>query len=165
MRILEKIQNRILQGEELDRWLARWRFKSLKIVFTNGCFDILHRGHIEYLARAAAKGDVMIIGLNSDASVTRLKGKGRPVHDQYSRALALAALRFVDGVVIFDEDTPLNLIKAIKPDVLAKGTDYEMNEIVGAEEVMSWGGTVERVDLVEGYSTTKSIDSLASSEE
>jgi D-glycero-beta-D-manno-heptose 1-phosphate adenylyltransferase len=146
-----------MAGDELQQWLALWRFKSKTIVFTNGCFDVLHRGHIEYLASAASEGDILVIGLNSDASVTRLKGPGRPVHDQYSRALALASLRFVEAVVIFDEDTPLQLIQEVRPDVLAKGADYEIADIVGAADVMSWGGRVVQVDLVEGYSSSRAI--------
>ena len=132
--------------------LSHWQ--GLKVVFTNGCFDILHRGHVEYLSKAADMGDVLVVGLNTDASVKRLKGEGRPVNDEQARALVLASLSFVDAVVFFDEDTPYELIKAVHPDVLVKGADYEPEEIVGYDIVTSYGGKVKTVPLVEGYSTT-----------
>lgn len=131
------------------------RSQGLRVVFTNGCFDILHRGHVEYLAKAADMGDVLVVGLNTDASVRRLKGDGRPVNNEEARALVLASLSFVDAVVLFDEDTPYELIKAIHPDVLVKGADYKPEEIVGYDIVTSYGGTVVTVPLVEGFSTTK----------
>ena len=127
----------------------------MKVVFTNGCFDILHRGHIEYLSKAADMGDVLVVGLNTDASVKRLKGEGRPVNHEEARALVLSSLSFVDAVVLFDEDTPYELIKAVHPDVLVKGADYKVEDIVGYDIVTSYGGTVTTVPLVEGYSTTK----------
>ena len=138
----------------LTSHLSRWREQGLRIVFTNGCFDILHRGHVEYLSKAADMGDVLVVGLNTDASVKRLKGEGRPVNDQEARAIVLASLSCVDAVALFDEDTPYELIKAVRPDVLVKGADYKPEEIVGYDIVTSYGGKVETVPLVEGYSTT-----------
>ena len=135
-----------------------FRSQGLKVVFTNGCFDILHRGHVEYLSKAADMGDVLVVGLNTDASVKRLKGEGRPINDEQARALVLASLSFVDAVVLFDEDTPYELIKAIRPDVLVKGADYKPEEIVGYDIVTSYGGKVETVPLVEGYSTTQLLN-------
>ena len=132
-----------------------------KVVFTNGCFDILHRGHVEYLAKAADMGDVLVVGLNTDASVRRLKGESRPINNQEARALVLASLSFVDAVVLFDEDTPYELIKAVRPDVLVKGADYKPEEIVGYDIVTSYGGKVEVVDLVEGYSTTQLLSLIS----
>ncbi|MEG1909356.1 MAG: D-glycero-beta-D-manno-heptose 1-phosphate adenylyltransferase, partial [Bacteroidales bacterium] len=142
MNTLEFLQSKIKSGLTLERQLAYWRFRNEKIVFTNGCFDLLHPGHIEYLAKASDLGDVLIIGLNTDASVKRLKGEGRPIQNQEARALVLAALGNVNGVVFFDEDTPLELIKQIQPDVLVKGGDYEVKDIVGYEEVKAKGGQV-----------------------
>ena len=131
-----------------------------KIVFSNGCFDILHRGHVEYLSKAADLGDVLIIGLNTDASVRRLKGESRPVNGQESRALLLAALSFVDAVVFFDEDTPYNLINKVQPDVLVKGKDYKPEDVVGYDIVTSKGGKVITIDLVDGFSTTNIINKI-----
>jgi rfaE bifunctional protein nucleotidyltransferase chain/domain len=135
-----------------------WKFQSRKIVFTNGCFDILHRGHIEYLSKARDLGDVLIIGLNTDASVKRIKGGNRPVQDETSRAMILASLRFVEAIVLFDEDTPYNLISLVKPDVLVKGGDYTEETIVGADIVKASGGEVVTVPLTEGYSTTQILN-------
>jgi rfaE bifunctional protein nucleotidyltransferase chain/domain len=132
-----------------------WRLFKKKIVFTNGCFDILHRGHLEYLSQARDRGDLLIIGVNSDASVKRIKGEGRPVQDETSRALTLASLRFVEAIILFDEDTPYELIKIVKPDVLVKGGDYNENTIVGADIVRANGGDVVVIPLVQGYSTTE----------
>ncbi|MCX5841791.1 MAG: D-glycero-beta-D-manno-heptose 1-phosphate adenylyltransferase [Deltaproteobacteria bacterium] len=150
----DSIQAKILNEKSLGFWLARMRFKNRKIVFTNGCFDILHPGHIFYLSKAADSGDVLIIGLNSDASVKKLKGEGRPVMDQYSRAMLLASLCFVSAVVLFEEDTPYRLIQAIQPDILVKGSDYKAEEIVGYDIVKSRGGEVLTIDFVEGYSSS-----------
>lgn len=155
METLQLIKNKIFQFSTLSSQLSAFSSQGLKVVFTNGCFDILHRGHVEYLAKAADMGDVLVVGLNTDASVKRLKGKGRPVNNEEARALVLASLSFVDAVVLFDEDTPYELIKAIHPDVLVKGADYKPEEIVGYDIVTSYGGTVTTVPLVEGYSTTK----------
>ena len=134
--------------------------KNKKIVFTNGCFDVLHSGHITYLNKAAEYGDVLIVGLNSDSSVKRIKGPDRPLNNQEDRALTLSALMVVDFVIIFDEDTPLNLIKTIRPDVLIKGADYSIDEIVGAKETIENGGTVKTIELVEGKSSTDIIEKL-----
>lgn len=137
--------------------VARWKAKGLKVGFTNGCFDILHKGHVAYLAQARAWCDRLIVGLNSDDSVRKLKGEGRPVNDLESRALVLAGLGSVDLVVPFEEDTPLRLIEAARPDVLIKGADYAESEVVGAAEVRSWGGEVKLAEIVQGYSTTAAI--------
>lgn len=131
-----------------------------KIVFTNGCFDILHRGHITYLARARQLGDLLVVGLNSDASVRRLKGPERPVNDERSRALLLAALEMVDYVVLFEEDTPYNLILKVKPDLLVKGGDYDIHNIVGADFVRQRGGEVRTIPFVQGFSSSSIIDHL-----
>lgn len=131
-----------------------WQFFEQKIVFTNGCFDILHFGHIDYLSKAADLGDKLVIGLNSDTSVTKLKGSNRPLQNQQSRSTILASLAFVDAVIVFDEQTPENLIEFIKPNVLVKGGDYEIDQIVGANFVKNLGGQVITIPFVEGYSTT-----------
>ena len=160
MKKTEVIKSKIFDKDELERNLAFWRFKNCKIVFTNGCFDVLHRGHIEYLAQARDKGDVLVVGLNTDASVRRLKGNNRPINPQEARAMVLAALFFVDAVVLFDEDTPYELIKTIQPDVLIKGADYKPENIVGYDIVTTKGGTVETVNLIEGFSSTGIIEGL-----
>ena len=152
---------RIMDLVQLQRKCNIWRMKGDRIVFTNGCFDILHRGHVEYLQEAAALGDRLVIGLNTDDSVRRLgKGEARPYNDQDSRALVLAALRLVDAVVIFEEDTPLELIQAIGPDVLVKGGDWTEDKIVGAEYVRANGGDVRSLALVEGFSTTSLVERI-----
>lgn len=157
---LQLIKNKIFRRSPLTAHLSTWRAQGLKIVFTNGCFDLLHRGHVEYLAKASDKGDVLVVGLNTDASVRRLKGESRPINDEVARATVLASLSCVDAVVLFDEDTPYELIKAVRPDVLVKGADYKPEEIVGYDVVTAYGGKVETVDLVEGYSTTGMIESM-----
>lgn len=157
------LQSKIVYDyQELANNLAYWRFKDLKVVFTNGCFDILHRGHVEYLAKAASLADVMVVGLNTDSSVTRLKGASRPVQDENSRALILASLSFVTKVVLFDEDTPYELIKFVQPDVLVKGSDYKAENIVGYDVVKARNGEIVTIDLVEGYSTTAIVRKLTS---
>lgn len=148
------LQKKILKGLQLEQTLAYWRFKGYKIVFTNGCFDILHAGHVEYLSKGASEGDVMIIGLNSDDSVKRLKGEHRPINNQQARALVMASLNFVSAVVIFEEDTPYELIKTVQPDFLIKGSDYKPEDIVGYDILKAKGGEVKTIDLVPGYSTT-----------
>ena len=153
---LDQIKSKIVDTESF----SGKRRNSEKVVFTNGCFDILHRGHIEYLAKASEYGDIFVIGLNSDASTKRLKGENRPVQDELSRALVLAALEFVDYVIIFPEDTPDKLIKEIIPDVLIKGGDYKAEEIVGYDTVSSNGGQVLCLNFVDGYSTTSIISKL-----
>jgi D-beta-D-heptose 7-phosphate kinase/D-beta-D-heptose 1-phosphate adenosyltransferase len=150
------IHSKILIMEHLPKVLQQWRFRGQKIVFTNGCFDILHRGHIEYLAKAATLGDRLLVGLNADKSVKILKGELRPVNDEASRALLLAALEFVSGVVIFEEETPYNLIKFVKPEILVKGGDYAAENVVGKE----FAGKVVIVPLSEGFSTSSIISKL-----
>ena len=152
---------KIATPERMGREAARWRERGLKVGFTNGCFDILHRGHIAYLAQAREWCDRLIVGLNTDASVRALKGEGRPVNDLESRAMVLAGLRSVDLVVAFDDETPLALIEAARPDVLVKGADYSLDGVVGRQLVEGWGGEVRLADLVEGQSTTATIKKLA----
>ncbi len=157
---IEIIQSKIIDMDQLGPKLAYWNFKDQKIVFTNGCFDILHRGHIEYLAQAASLGDILIVGLNTDNSVKRLKGLTRPVQDQYARALILASLQFVNAVVFFDEETPYELIKKVQPDILIKGSDYKIEDIVGYDIVKKKGGEVKTIDFIPGYSTSSIIEKL-----
>lgn len=150
----EALLKKIPKPEELERLLSYWHFKDQKIVFTNGCFDIIHRGHIDYLAKAADLGHVLVIGLNSDASVSRLKGPSRPVNDELARAMVLASMSFVTAVVMFDEDTPYELIKRIQPDILVKGADYKPEDIVGYDVVTGKGGKVVTLEYLPGYSTS-----------
>jgi len=158
----EVIRNKILDNLALQRNLAVWRFKDKRIVFTNGCFDILHAGHFDYLLKAAEMGDILIIGLNTDNSVGRLKGPGRPINNEGARAIALASLYYIDAVVLFDEETPYELIKIVQPDILVKGKDYKTEEIAGYDIVQAKGGKVVTVDLLPGYSTTGLIEKLKS---
>lgn len=137
-----------------------WKAQGKKIVFTNGCFDLLHLGHVDYLEKARNMGDKLVLGLNTDNSVSRFKGPDRPIQDEKSRARVLAALEFVDLIVLFDEDTPLALISAVLPDVLVKGSDYLAENIVGADVVKKAGGVVKTVALVEGYSTSKIVEKI-----
>ena len=161
MEYLPYIEKKIaLSAENASRLLNMWKFRNEKIVFTNGCFDIIHRGHIEYLAKAASLGTKLFVGLNTDASVRRLKGENRPVNDERGRALALASLLFVDEVILFNTDTPRELIEFIQPDVLVKGGDYRPEDIVGNDIVTARGGQVVTIPLVEGYSTTSIIEHL-----
>lgn len=161
MNSLECVKAKIIDWKELERASYRAHFLNKKIVFTNGCFDILHRGHIEYLHQAADMGDLLIVGLNSDASVRRLKGEGRPVQDEETRALILAALSCVTYVVLFDEDTPLNLIKLVQPDILVKGGDYaKVENIVGYDIVKQRGGQVIALPFVDGHSTTQLLQKI-----
>ena len=146
-------------GQELA-FLSLWKEKKEQIVFTNGCFDIIHRGHVDYLARAASLGSKMIIGLNTDNSVRRLKGNSRPVSDEYSRAFVLAAFTFVDAIILFDEDTPYNLIQHIQPNILVKGSDYKEDDIVGADIVKAKGGKIVTIDFVPGFSTSSILEKL-----
>ena len=148
---------KVATAQRMADEVARWKAKGLKVGFTNGCFDILHKGHVAYLAQARAWCDRLIVGLNADDSVRRLKGEGRPINDLESRALVLAGLGSVDLVVPFEEDTPLKLIEAARPDVLVKGADYAESEVVGHELVKGWGGEVRLAQIVEGYSTTAAI--------
>jgi rfaE bifunctional protein nucleotidyltransferase chain/domain len=154
------IPHKIFTLPELLHELGRRRLLGKTIVFTNGCFDILHRGHIASLSQAAVEASFLVVGVNADASVRKLKGEHRPVNDQASRAEILASLLMVDAVVIFEEDTPLELIKAIQPDVLVKGGDYTLDQIVGAKEVIADGGRVVINPLVPGISTTGIIEKI-----
>ncbi len=140
--------------------VAKWQQAGEKIVFTNGCFDIVHLGHIDYLEKARALGDKLVLGLNTDASVSRLKGPTRPVVNQYARARMMAALAFVDAVILFDEPTPLQVIEQIKPDILVKGDDYTVENIVGSDFVISNGGCVQTIPLVKGFSTSSLIEKI-----
>ena len=160
MKYLEKIYDKILDDKSLDKKLNLWREEGKSIVFSNGCFDILHRGHVEYLSKAADLGDILIIGLNTDDSVRRLKGPSRPVNDEKARAVLLSALEFVDAVVLFKEDTPYNLIRRVQPDVLVKGKDYKAEDIVGYDIVIAKGGKVETIELVDGFSTTSILERI-----
>jgi rfaE bifunctional protein nucleotidyltransferase chain/domain len=160
MQRLEWIQNKVTSRDALYKHCNSWRTFGKKIVFTNGCFDILHRGHLDYLARAADFGNILIVGVNSDASVKKLKGEGRPVTNQEDRIFQLASLLCVDTVCLFEEDTPEELIKIVKPDVLVKGGDYTIDTIVGADYVIENGGRVEIIPFVAGYSTTGLIANI-----
>lgn len=154
--------HKVCHLEELQRKVATWKKAKQKIVFTNGCFDLLHAGHVTYLEAAKKRGDKLILGLNTDRSVSALKGPTRPVVNENDRARVLAALESVDAVILFDEDTPLDLINSLKPDVIAKGSDYTEAQVVGATEVKSWGGEVALIDLVAGRSTSNIIKKLNS---
>ena len=154
MEKLTFIENKILRLEDLPERLAYWKFKGQKIVFTNGCFDLVHQGHIDYLSKARDLGNILIIGLNTDNSVSRLKGSHRPINDERSRALILASFLFVDAVILFDEDTPYELIKKVQPDILVKGSDYKAEDIVGYDIVTAKGGKVETLDFLPGFSTS-----------
>ena len=154
---LALIQHKITDATTLQRLCAGWRVNSHKIVFTNGCFDIIHQGHITSICQAASLGNKLVVGINADASVKRLKGDKRPINDAYSRALVLAAMEFVDAVCIFEEDTPLELIKAVQPDILAKGGDYTPETVVGNDYVVSIGGETVILPIVPDFSTTTII--------
>jgi len=169
---LDVIQSKIYVRETLIKPSIVWRFFGKKIVFTNGCFDIIHRGHIDYLAKASDLGGALIVGINSDASVKRQnKGAARPLQDEQTRALILASLHFVNAVIIFDEDTPEDLIGFVKPDILVKGADYDANEkdpqskkyIVGSEIVKANGGEVRTIEFLEGFSTSAIEQKIKSS--
>jgi D-beta-D-heptose 7-phosphate kinase/D-beta-D-heptose 1-phosphate adenosyltransferase len=162
MRKADIIPGRVSTLNEALHKIGQWRVTGKTIAFTNGVFDILHRGHIFSLSQAAAGADYLVVGLNSDASTKRLKGDSRPVNDEQSRALVLASLLMVDIVVIFEEDTPLNLITTLQPDILVKGGDYTLEQIVGAKEVMAAGGKVIINPIVEGFSTTGIIQKISS---
>lgn len=152
--------SKILELSELLEQVKKWKIQNQKVVFSNGCFDIVHLGHIDYLEKARNLGDRLIIGLNTDESVKRLKGHTRPVVSEYPRARLIASLEFVDAVTFFGEDTPLNLIQKIMPNILTKGADYSVENIVGAKEVLANGGKVETIDLVEGFSTSSLIQKI-----
>lgn len=162
MKTGNSIPKKIFSLDQIKQQVIRWRFIGKKIAFTNGVFDLLHQGHIASLTDAASHADILIVGLNSDASVKRIKGPQRPVNDQQSRALILASTLMVDAVVIFDEDTPYNLITTIMPDVLVKGGDYTVEQIAGAKEVIANGGQVIIAPILEGFSTTGIINKMNS---
>jgi rfaE bifunctional protein nucleotidyltransferase chain/domain len=154
------IQDKIQTLSNLEKTVAQWRITGKTVVFTNGCFDILHAGHIASFTEAAQHGDKLVVAVNADAGIRGLKGENRPVNNEDSRALLLASLTMIDAVVIFPDPTPINLILALKPDVLVKGGDYTLEQIVGAPEVMSWGGKVIINKLVPGFSTTSIIKKI-----
>lgn len=155
MKLQQKIQNKILNNStQLEALLAHWQANGYKIVFTNGCFDLLHRGHVDYLTKARDLGDKLFLGLNTDASVSKLKGKHRPIQDEQSRLHIMASLQCVDAVILFDEETPYELIKSVQPDILVKGADYKPENIVGYDIVTAKGGEVITLDFLEGYSTS-----------
>jgi D-glycero-beta-D-manno-heptose 1-phosphate adenylyltransferase len=160
MKSVQSIPHKIFTMDALQHQLKRWRLQNKKIVFTNGVFDILHEGHIASLCDAASNGNILIVGVNADASVKRLKGDSRPVNNETSRALLLAALVITDAIIIFEEDTPYNLITAIMPDVLVKGGDYTIDTIVGAKEVIANGGQVIIAPILQGFSTTGIIKKM-----
>ena len=160
MRNPDIIQQKIYSIEGLIKEVGRWKFMKKQVAFTNGCFDILHEGHIFSLSQAAKEGDYLIVGINADASTRRLKGPSRPVNNEHSRSLLIASLIMVDAVVIFEEDTPLQLIKALMPDTIVKGGDYTVEQIVGAKEVIANGGRVVINPIVQGFSTTGIIEKI-----
>ncbi len=153
---------KIVSTDEFISRISEWKENDLMVVFTNGCFDILHLGHVDYLEKASNFGDKLVIGLNSDRSVGILKGAGRPINDQQARSRVLAALEFVDLVTLFDEDTPYGLIDRSKPDVLVKGGDYRQQDIVGADAVVANGGLIKTIPIVKGYSTSEIISKISS---
>jgi len=157
---LKETKTKIKSKEDLNNLVKSWQSRGDKVVFSNGCFDILHLGHIDYLEKARSFGDRLVIGLNSDNSVRKLKGENRPVNNEEARGRMLAALSFVDGLTVFNEETPEELIEYLLPDVLVKGSDYKIENIVGAKSVMANGGTVKTIDLVNGYSTTNIIEKI-----
>jgi len=156
----QTLLNKILNLKAAKNKVITWQAEGQKVVFTNGVFDLLHIGHVTYLAKAADLGNKLIIGLNADSSVKRIKGDDRPVNDQNNRAALLAALFFVDAVTIFDEDTPQTLITTLLPDILVKGADYTIDNIVGAKEILANGGEVKTITFVEGYSSTSIINKI-----
>lgn len=161
MKRADTLPAKIMTWDEATKRMSQWRLLGKTVAFTNGCFDIIHRGHIASLSDAAKEADFLIVALNSDESTKRLKGPTRPINDEQSRALVMASLAMVDGVVIFDQDTPLEIIKQLKPDVLVKGGDYTIDQIVGAKEVQEFGGRVVINPIVEGFSTTSIAEKLA----
>lgn len=157
---LEILNNKILDKERLLVKLTNWKEENKKIVFTNGCFDLIHLGHIEVIARSADLGDILIIGVNTDNSIKRLKGKNRPIVEEISRAKQLAALEFVDAVVLFDQDTPIDLIKMINPNIITKGGDYNTDQVIGNDIVTQNDGEVVIIPLTQGYSTTSILEKI-----
>ena len=157
---LERVKNKIFNKNNLLKKLEIWRGANKKIVFTNGCFDLIHLGHIEVLARSADLGDILIIGVNTDSSIKELKGNNRPIIEENSRAQQLASLEFVDAVILFNEQTPLELIQVIKPNVITKGGDYSSEQVVGNEIAIKNEGEVIIIPLTQGYSTTSILDKI-----
>ena len=157
---LEILNSKILDKERLLVKLTDWKEENKKIVFTNGCFDLIHLGHIEVIARSADLGDILIIGVNTDNSIKRLKGKNRPIVEEISRAKQLAALEFVDAVVLFDQDTPIDLIKMINPNIITKGGDYNTDQVIGNDIVSQNDGEVVIIPLTQGYSTTSILEKI-----
>ena len=153
-------EKKIQTKEEVSKLVEQLKSEGKKVVFTNGCFDIVHLGHVDYLEKARNLGDFLVVGLNTDSSVSRIKGPARPVSDENSRSRVMASFAFVDAVVFFDEPTPKELIETIKPDILTKGKDYQVENIVGADFVIKNGGKVETLDLVNGYSTSSVIHKI-----
>ena len=156
-------ESKILSREETKKQVEQWQSEGKKIVFTNGCFDIVHLGHIDYLEKARNLGDKLVLGLNTDASVQRLKGETRPVVNEYARARMMSAMSFIDAVTLFDEETPKELIETLYPNILVKGDDYSVENIVGADFVMAHGGEVKTISLVKGYSTSAIIQKIKNS--
>jgi len=152
---IELLNSKIHTWETLKFQVAEWQNQGKKIVFSNGCFDLVHKGHIDYLNRAADLGDVLVMGLNTDASVSKLKGPHRPIQDEQSRLTIIAALQCVNAVVLFDEETPYELIKLVQPDILVKGSDYKPENIVGYDIVIAKGGQVKTIDYLPGFSTSE----------
>jgi rfaE bifunctional protein nucleotidyltransferase chain/domain len=157
---MEKSADKIKSLAQATKQVAEWKAKGEKVVFTNGCFDLIHLGHVDYLEKARNLGDKLVLGLNTDDSVSRFKGPERPLQDQNSRARILAAFQFIDLVVFFNEDTPLDLITALQPGILVKGSDYLAENIVGADVVKKTGGEVKTIDFVPGYSTTRIVEKI-----
>ena len=157
---LKRVKNKIFNKNNLLEKLEIWRGANKKIVFTNGCFDLIHLGHIEVLARSADLGDILIVGVNTDSSIKKLKGNNRPIIEENSRAHQLASLEFVDAVILFNEQTPLELIKVIKPNVITKGGDYNSEQVVGNEIAVKNEGEVIIIPLTQGYSTTSILDKI-----
>lgn len=153
-------KNKIVDLSKAKEIRAEWKSNNETVVFTNGCFDIVHLGHVDYLEQARNEGSKMILGLNTDASVKRLKGEERPINNEYARARLLAAFEFIDMIILFGEETPINLITDLMPDVLVKGADYTIDNIVGAKEVLAHGGDVKTINLVEGFSTSSIIEKI-----
>ena len=157
---MKTAQDKIYTRPDLLKQVENWKSQDHKIVFTNGCFDLLHLGHVDYLEKARQQGDKLVVGVNTDASVSRLKGPYRPLQDEMSRARIMASLLFIDAVTLFDEETPYELIKMVRPDILVKGDDYAIQNIVGHDIVLENGGEVKTIALVKGYSTTGIVDKI-----
>ncbi len=160
MNTLEHLLQKIVSREEIPEIVQKINSQQKTIVFSNGCFDLVHRGHVEYLAKAADLADIFILGLNTDASISRLKGPSRPLQDQQARAILMAGFSFIDYIVFFDEDTPFELISECQPDVLVKGNDYKIEDVVGFDIVQQKGGTVQTIELTAGYSTSIIVDKI-----